>query len=210
MMSDSQLVIRKTIYWEQSEEPFLRCGHGLYEQNLPISLKNLGLCSAPGAGIHESQSRFYENIVGRSLPFFQWLTPIIHEIRRNGRHFSTEELYLAANPVRPSPIQIEADETTYNFPIIIRFQVNKLFSMEISPFRMPQKPGIMPTKNSPDSPKNNVEDLQDIHWSLGYFGYFPSYTLEISIHQATKITLSRFFRTCGANWYGRNLIFSSG
>lgn len=155
------------------------CGHGLYEQNLPADLRPLGLCAAPGAGIHESQSRFYENVIGRSLSFFQWLAPIINQIRSNGRALSPEDLYLAANPVLPSPIRIEADETTYNLHIIIRFQLEQaLLNGDLSVQDAPIAWNDAYEKALAIRPKNHQEGiLQDIHWSLGYFGYFPSYTL---------------------------------
>lgn len=155
------------------------CGHGLYEQNLPSHLDTLGLCSAPGAAIHESQSRFYENVVGRSLEYFRWLAPIVNTARTNGRKLSAEELYLAANPVLPSPIRVEADETTYNLHIIIRFQLEQaLLSGDLAVKDAPEAWNDAYERAlgiRPNSPKEGI--LQDIHWSLGYFGYFPSYTL---------------------------------
>ena len=153
------------------------CGHGLYEQNLPLHLETVGLCAAPGASIHESQSRFYENVVGRSLSFFRWLAPILQEI--SGKKLSPEELYLAANPVLPSPIRIEADETTYNIHIIIRFQIEQaLLSGDLAVKDAPEAWNNAYEKSLGIRPKNHKEGiLQDIHWSLGYFGYFPSYTL---------------------------------
>ncbi|MGC6510209.1 MAG: carboxypeptidase M32 [Myxococcota bacterium] len=153
------------------------CGHGMYEQGLPNHLRKLGLCHAAGCGIHESQSRFWENIIGSSMSFFQYLAPIIAE--ETGKMIDPQKLYNAANRVVPSLIRIYADETTYNLHIIIRFQLElALFSGELEPEdaegawadAYEQYLGIRP-------PNAQQGVLQDVHWSSAYFGYFPSYTL---------------------------------
>ena len=100
------------------------CGHGLYEQGLPLKWMNLGLCEDAGCGIHESQSRFYENVIGRSYPFFVWLSKTIAE------HYpeiviTPGQFYGAANRVNPSLVRVYADETTYNLHIIIRYEIEK-------------------------------------------------------------------------------------
>jgi len=152
-------------------------GHGLYEQGLPVKLSNLGLCKAAGCGLHESQSRFYENMIGKSFAFYQWLSPIIY--KESGLIISPKRLYKAANVVRPSLLRVYADETTYNLHIIIRYQIEKALiedSLRIEDIneawndRYERLLGIRP-----DDAKDGM--LQDIHWSSGLFGYFPSYTI---------------------------------
>jgi len=153
-------------------------GHGMYEQGLPSAHAGTGVASAAGMGLHESQSRFWENVIGRSLPFFQWLVPQI----RN--HFpedtlSPEDWFGHANRVERSFIRVQADEATYNLHIIIRFELElALLAGEISVAELPEAwnqaysdlLGITPT-----NPNDGV--LQDVHWSNGLFGYFPSYTI---------------------------------
>jgi carboxypeptidase Taq len=154
------------------------CGHGLYEQGLPSHWKKMGLCHAPGAGIHESQSRFYENVIGRSLEFFEWLAPTLHEISPTNSP-SAAELYIGANRAKQSLIRVEADETTYNLHIIIRFEIEQaLLNGDLSTKDAPQAWDDAHQKNLGLRPSNYSDGiLQDIHWSLGYFGYFPSYTI---------------------------------
>jgi carboxypeptidase Taq len=153
-------------------------GHGMYEQGLPADLAGTSIAAAAGMGLHESQSRFWENVIGRSLPFFEWLVPLIKQ------HFPDDNLspadwYGHANRVERSLIRIQADEATYNLHIIIRFELElALLSGELSVADLPDAwnaayrdlLGV-----SPDSPNDGV--LQDVHWSNGLFGYFPSYTI---------------------------------
>ena len=154
------------------------CGHGLYEQGLPEQYRDLGLCSAAGASIHESQSRFYENMIGNSHEFFQWLAPILQEINPSYTP-DADELYTAAHQIKPSLIRVEADETTYNLHIIIRFELEQSLlcgdvsindAAEIWKDSYQTSLGIRPAND-----RQGI--LQDVHWSMGYFGYFPSYTI---------------------------------
>lgn len=154
------------------------CGHGLYEQGLPDSLAGTTAMEAAGVGLHESQSRFWENVIGRSRQFYEWLVPLLHEEWPH-LNVSVDALYGAANRVVPSFIRIHADETTYNLHIIIRFQLElALITGELAVADLPgawddayeQRLGIRP----PD-PLQGV--LQDMHWASGMFGYFPSYTI---------------------------------
>ena len=153
------------------------CGHGMYEQGLPLSLRPVGLCHAAGCGIHESQSRFWENIIGSSMPFFRYLERVLTE--ETGKNIAAQRMYNASNRVVPSLIRIYADETTYNLHIIIRFQLElALFSGELEPEDAAEAWAEAYHKYlgiRPPSPQNGV--LQDVHWSSAYFGYFPSYTL---------------------------------
>ena len=98
------------------------CGHGLYEQGLPIDLARTGLCTAAGMGLHESQSRFWENIIGKSHPFCIWLCSLMKQ-DWPGLELDATKLYRASNRVEPSLVRVEADEATYNLHIAIRFQL---------------------------------------------------------------------------------------
>lgn len=153
------------------------CGHALYEQGLPAHLFSCGLASAASAGLHESQSRFWENHIGRSLPFLQWLAPALE--KASGKKVNPARLYAAANQIQPGLIRVSADEATYNLHIIVRFELEvALFSgalqvSELSDAWNDAYQRLLGVR--PPSDKDGV--LQDIHWSSGYFGYFPSYTL---------------------------------
>jgi carboxypeptidase Taq len=130
-------------------------------------------------GLHESQSRFWENIVGRSLPFVQLIAPLIRKQVHFANQAPDDELYLYFNNVKADCIRVDADEVTYNLHIAIRYEVEKkifedeLRVSEIPEFwndRMDQLLGVRPTNDSQGV-------LQDTHWSSGLFGYFPTYTL---------------------------------
>ncbi len=153
-------------------------GHGMYEQGLPKKWAGTGLAQAAGMGMHESQSRFWENIIGRSLPFFQWLAPIMQEIWP-GKGITAEALYGAANRVEPSLVRVEADEATYNLHIVIRFELElALLSGSLEVRDLPEAWNAAYQRVlgvTPPSPAQGV--LQDVHWSAGLFGYFPSYTI---------------------------------
>jgi carboxypeptidase Taq len=153
------------------------CGHGLYEQGLPLEHSSLGLCAAAGCAIHESQSRFYENIIGQSLSFFKWLSPIVY--KESGLIIPAERLYCAANRVSRTPIRIYADETTYNLHIIARYRLEKaLIEQSLSVDELHDAWNEQYQKLLGITPESaQVGILQDIHWSAGLFGYFPSYTL---------------------------------
>jgi carboxypeptidase Taq len=153
-------------------------GHGMYEQGLPSKHTGTSVASAAGMGLHESQSRFWENVIGRSEPFFEWLVPHITE-QWPDNTLTAADWFGHANRVERTFIRVQADEATYNLHIIIRFELElKLLSGEISVADLPEAwnaaysdlMGIRPTH-----PNEGV--LQDVHWSGGLFGYFPSYTI---------------------------------
>ena len=153
-------------------------GHGMYEQGLPADLAGTGVANAAGMGLHESQSRFWENVIGRSLHFFRWLVPHIHQ-QFPGDRLTAEDWFGHANRVERSFIRVQADEATYNLHIIIRFELElALLSGRIRVADLPEAwnqaytdlLGITP-------PTANEGVLQDVHWSNGLFGYFPSYTI---------------------------------
>jgi carboxypeptidase Taq len=155
-------------------------GHGLYEAQVDPALARTSLAEPVSLGVHESQSRLWENIVGRSRPFCTWMLPLLR------RHFpgafdalDPETLYRAVNTVQPSLIRIEADETTYNLHIVLRFEL-ELALME----------GSLAVADLPAAWNEATERLlglpvtsdaqgvlQDTHWGGGMIGYFPTYTI---------------------------------
>ncbi|MCZ8513080.1 carboxypeptidase M32 [Paenibacillus filicis] len=155
-------------------------GHALYEQNLSEELIGTPLCTGTSMGIHESQSRFWENMVGRSRPFW---SRYFGDLQRNypGQFDSVtaEQFYRATNEVKPSLIRIEADELTYNLHIMVRYEIEKgLFSGDIRVADLPEVWNAKYRDYLGIEPSNNGDGvLQDVHWSGGSFGYFPSYAL---------------------------------
>ncbi|XID96061.1 carboxypeptidase M32 [Paenibacillaceae bacterium WGS1546] len=155
-------------------------GHALYEQNIAPELSGTTLCAGTSMGIHESQSRLWENMVGRSLGFWQRYLPDLKTFfpgLLDG--VSAEAFYRGINVVEPSLIRIEADELTYNLHIMIRYEIERmLFNENLDPRELPEvwnrkyeeALGILP-------PDDASGVLQDVHWSGGAFGYFPSYSL---------------------------------
>jgi len=155
-------------------------GHAIYEQGLPISLRETPLYGACSLGIHESQSRMMENMVGRSREFLSFFYPQIQKAYpSNFKNVPPGEFYRSVNNVKPSLIRIEADEVTYNLHIMIRFELEEALikgDLRVSDLpkawnaKMKEYLGIVP-----DSDSDGV--LQDVHWPSGMIGYFPSYML---------------------------------
>ncbi|TWT59168.1 carboxypeptidase M32 [Allorhodopirellula solitaria] len=152
-------------------------GHGMYEQGLRPDWYGLPPGTFVSLGIHESQSRLWENLVGRSLAFWKHFTPQINETF--SQTATPEQWHACFNRVQPSLIRVEADEATYNLHIIVRFELEQaLISGELSTNDLPFAWNERYTSVigvSPPSAANGV--LQDVHWSAGLFGYFPTYTL---------------------------------
>lgn len=156
------------------------CGHSMYEQGIGDDINGTMLGSGTSLSVHESQSRTWENLVGRSLNFWQWAFPRLKE------HFPNEfdsvdimSFYRAINKVQPSFIRVEADECTYNLHIMLRFEIEQAIIK-----------GDLPVSEIPDRWNGMFNDflgltpasdavgcLQDIHWSMGGFGYFSTYAL---------------------------------
>ncbi|RDU36397.1 carboxypeptidase M32 [Neobacillus piezotolerans] len=155
-------------------------GHALYEQNISKELIGTPLCSGTSMGIHESQSLFYENFVGRSLGFWKNNLDLLKKYA-DGQFdgISIEDFYRAINESKPSYIRIEADELTYPLHIIIRYEIEKgLFNNEIEVKELPEVWNRKYEQYLGIRPRNDAEGvLQDVHWSGGSFGYFPSYAL---------------------------------
>jgi len=156
-------------------------GHGLYEQGLPKEkLAGQPLADPLGLGIHESQSRLWENHVGRSRAFCRWAVPEIRSIVGAPLDTLTEdELYAAVNIVRPNLIRVESDEATYHLHILLRFDLER--AMLRGDLRAADLPGAWNERVKRDLGLEVPDDasgcLQDVHWSMGAIGYFPTYTL---------------------------------
>jgi carboxypeptidase Taq len=155
-------------------------GHGLYEQGLPLVDQGTPLGQNAGMAVHESQSRMWENQVARSRSFWQ------HYERRYRELFpeqlakiSSDDLYRAINAVRPTFIRVDADEVHYNLHIILRFELEKkLFAGELTVRDLPGAWHALSMELFGAAPPDDRQGvLQDIHWSGGAFGYFPSYCL---------------------------------
>ena len=178
--------VRITTRWDPTYLPaglygaMHECGHGLYEAGIAASLHRTPLGHPDSLGLHESQSRLWENMVGRGRAFSTVLAPIIAELF-GGRlaGLDAETLYKAVNRVQPSFIRVEADEATYGLHIVLRFELEQELIE-----------GRLAVRDLPDAwnerfkaylgldvPDDAHGVLQDIHWSIGAFGYFPTYAL---------------------------------
>jgi carboxypeptidase Taq len=155
-------------------------GHALYEQGFPVEYARTPLHDAPSLGAHESQSRFWENHLGRTRAFWNHIEPLLRRrFPEAMRGLDGDDLFRAASAVRPSLIRVDADEVTYNLHIALRFE------LEVALFR-----GRLEVDDLPEAWDARMEELlgirprrvvdgvmQDIHWPEGLFGYFPTYTI---------------------------------
>lgn len=153
------------------------CGHALYEQGLPIEHALTPAGSYNGLSIHESQSRLWENQVGRSRAFLGWLLPQYRELGLANTEL--EQAYGALNVARPSLIRVDADETTYNLHIMVRFELERLLlNGELAVDDLPEAWNSHYRDYLGVTPPDDAQGcLQDVHWSMGAMGYFPTYTL---------------------------------
>jgi carboxypeptidase Taq len=155
-------------------------GHGMYEQGIDPAYARTPVGAAISMGIHESQSLFWENMIGRSEPFWNWCFPRLRSVfPEQLASIAPFEFFRAINVMKPSFIRVEADELTYNLHIILRFEIEEALingTIDVADIpavwneKMQTYLGIVP-------PNDAVGCLQDVHWSFGGFGYFPSYTL---------------------------------
>ncbi len=154
-------------------------GHALYDQGVPPELHWLGLSGGASYGVHESQSRFWENQIGRSLAFWEFFKPKLSRRFKSFARYKPEEIFRMVNKVEPSLIRVEADEVTYNLHICLRFELEvELLEGRLKVEELPARwnaamkgyLGVVP-------PDDAQGVLQDVHWSGGSFGYFPSYAL---------------------------------
>lgn len=155
-------------------------GHALYEQGFEERHFDTPLAESASMGLHESQSRLWENVVGRSRPFVRFLLPRLKKkFPRPLKGIGSEALYRAINRVEPSLIRVEADEVTYNLHVVLRYEIEKgLIAGDIA---VKDLPGIWNEKMEAYlgvRPQDDAEGvLQDVHWSGGMIGYFPTYAL---------------------------------
>jgi len=155
-------------------------GHGLYEQGIDENLRQTILEDGASLGIHESQSRFWENIVGKSHSFWSfWYSEFQELFSENLADVGYDEFYRAVNNVQPSLIRVDADEVTYSLHIVIRFRLeHALISGDLKVSDLPGAWNQAYKEYLGITPNNDVEGcMQDIHWSAGSFGYFPTYAL---------------------------------
>lgn len=155
-------------------------GHSLYEMGLPVDQFGSPLGEAISLGIHESQSRLWETRIGLSLPFWDHYLPIVKQLFPGQlENISLEQFYKAINKVEPSYIRVEADEITYPLHVILRFELEKdIIEGKLKVDEVPEAWNEkMQTFLGITPPDLSQGCLQDIHWSIGVFGYFPTYAL---------------------------------
>lgn len=155
-------------------------GHALYSQGIRSELEQTPLAEGASLGVHESQSRLWENLVGRSRPFWRFFMPRIQTVFPGQfRNVTDEKMYCGVNRVQPSFIRVEADEITYNLHIMIRFELeNALLEERLAVNDLPELWNKKMQEYLGITPPNDALGvLQDVHWSHGSFGYFPTYSL---------------------------------
>jgi len=180
--NDSRITTRYDLNWLN---PALfgtmhECGHSMYEQGISDVLDGTMLGNGTSLSVHESQSRTWENLVGRSRNFWDWAWPKLLEVfPEQFADADIEDFYKAINAVKPNFIRVEADECTYNLHIMLRFEIEqKMINGEVDVADVPdlwnatfdEFFGITP-------PNDALGCLQDIHWSMGGIGYFSTYAL---------------------------------
>ncbi len=181
-------------------------GHGIYDQGLRKEHYGLPTGEAVSLGIHESQSRMWENFVGRSRAFWKFFFPIAQNTFPKALgNVSPDDFYFAINDVRPSLIRTESDEVTYNLHILIRFELElALINDQVTVTDLPEAwhakyreyLGIQ-------SPTDSDGVLQDVHWSSGAFGYFPTYSLG-------NLYAAQFFEQAAADLGDLHEMFARG
>jgi carboxypeptidase Taq len=155
-------------------------GHALYEQGLDATNYGLPVCDSTSLGMHESQSRLWENQIGRSRPFWEhWFPQLQGFFPGQLDHLTLDDFVLAINRVSPSFIRVEADEVTYGLHIILRYEIEKkLMAEEINVTDLPEVWNSKMEEYLGIRPSSEAEGvLQDTHWSQGLIGYFPTYLL---------------------------------
>jgi len=154
-------------------------GHALYEQGLDHEHRFTPRGGAVSLGVHESQSRFWENQIGRTQAFWKAALPWFNEAFPDAPTWSEVDLNQLANRVERGFIRVEADEVTYNLHVMIRYEIEKqLFNGDLAVDDLPTVWNTMFKEwFDLDVPEDRLGCLQDIHWSMGAFGYFPTYTL---------------------------------
>lgn len=154
-------------------------GHATYELQIDPELDMTPIGTGVSLGIHEGQSRFWENVVSRTLAFTESVKPVLDKYLGFTSKYSPEDVYRYFAMVKPSPIRTEADEVTYNLHISLRFEIEQmLIEKELKPEDVPEVWDNMMQDLLGIKPADISEGaLQDVHWAHGTFGYFPTYTL---------------------------------
>lgn len=154
-------------------------GHSFYEMGLPSQHFGTPLAESVSLSIHESQSRWWETLIGRSLPFWKFFYPILQKTLPHLKNVPLSRFYPAMHEVAPSFIRVEADEVTYCLHVILRFELEKkLVGGELQVADLPEAWNHKMKELLGITPSDDAKGcLQDIHWSLGDFGYFPTYAL---------------------------------
>jgi carboxypeptidase Taq len=155
------------------------CGHALYGQGVAPELERTGLERGASLGVHESQSRMWENLVGRSLPFWEYFYPRLQEVFPQFSAVPLNRFYKGINKVMPSYIRVEADEATYNLHIMLRLDMElALLEGKVSVKDLPSVWNVKMQEYLGITPPDDAMGvLQDIHWSGGMIGYFSTYSL---------------------------------
>ncbi len=202
---------------------FHESGHAMYEQGVSPALERTPLARGASLGVHESQSRMWENLVGRSRPFWEHFFPKLQE--RFPTHLGpidADTFYKAVNAVQPSPIRVEADEVTYNLHIMLRFELEKLLlEGELAIKDLPEAWNAKSEAYLGLKPPSDADGvMQDIHWSGGSIGYFPTYTLgnviSVQVFEAAQRALPglldefRAGRFATLLWWLKHHVYSHG
>lgn len=156
------------------------CGHGLFEAGIDPALQRTPLGTIRSSSIHESQSRLWENMVGRGRPFCSALAPLLTEHSGGALDgLEPEALFRAVNMVKPSTIRIEADETTYGLHVVLRFELERsLLTGDLEVADLPEAwRARMREYLGVEVPSDLEGPMQDVHWAEGLIGYFPSYAI---------------------------------
>lgn len=156
------------------------CGHGLYEHGVDPALEGTPLCRGASLTLHESQSRLFENVIGRGRPYWTFAFPVARDVfPEHFGKYDADAVYRSANKMQPSLIRVEADELTYCLHIILRFEIEQeIFNHELNPAELPELWNAkMKELLGVEVPNDSVGVLQDVHWGGGSMGYFPTYAL---------------------------------
>ena len=188
--------IRMTTYYPEDElrgifAAMHEGGHALYEHNVDPALERTPLCRGVSLALHESQSRMFENLVGRSLAFWRWAYPHVQRLFPGLAGVELDDFHRAINKVQPSLIRIEADQATYSLHIILRFELEQ--ELIASSIDLRDLPAVWNDRMGEylgvEVPDDAHGVLQDVHWSRGTIGYFPTYALGnvISVQMWEKV-----------------------
>lgn len=180
--SDSRITTRihRTSLFDSISTILHEGGHSLYEMGLMPEYYGSPICEALSLGIHESQSRLWETRIGQSKPFWKHFLPLLKKTFKGKLdNVTLDHFYRAINKVEPSLIRVESDEVTYSLHVILRFEIEKqLIEGSLKVADIPEAWNHLMQTSLGITPPNDREGcLQDVHWSMGGFGYFPTYTL---------------------------------